>query len=81
MLRLAEFALLLAPLAAFIAWRLLDASGGPSNFVLVSAAVAVCLIAAALFWLVDSEGLRRGTAYVPATLQDGRIVPGHAASP
>jgi hypothetical protein len=81
MLRLAEFALLLAPLAAFIAWRLLDSSGGPSNFVLFSAAVAVCVIAAALFWLVDTEGLRRGTDYVPATLHDGRIVPGHAASP
>ena len=32
MLRLAEFALLLAPLAAFVAWRMLDATGGPSNF-------------------------------------------------
>jgi hypothetical protein len=81
MLRLAEFALLLAPLAAFIAWRLLDARGGPSNVVLVSATVAVCVIAAVLFWLVDTEGLRRGTAYVPATMQDGRIVPGHAAAP
>jgi hypothetical protein len=81
MLRLAEFALLLAPLAAFIAWRLLDASGGPSNFLLFSAAAAVCVIAGVLFWLAYTEGLRRGVEYVPATLQDGRIVPGHAASP
>jgi hypothetical protein len=81
MLRLAEFALLLAPLAAFIAWRLLDRSGGPSNQLLISAAVAVCVIAGVLFWLVRAEGLRRGAAYVPATLQDGRIVPGHAAAP
>ena len=79
MLRLAEFALLLAPLAAFVAWRMLDATGGPSNQLLISAAVAVCVIAGVLFWLVDSEGLRRGKVYVPATLQDGQIVPGHAA--
>jgi hypothetical protein len=79
MLRLAEFALLLAPLAAFIAWRLLAASGGPSNLLLISAAVAVCALAAMLFWLIDTEGLRRGADYVPATLQDGQIVPGHAA--
>jgi peptidoglycan/LPS O-acetylase OafA/YrhL len=80
MLRLAEFALLLAPLAAFLAWRLLDATGGPSNRLLVSAAIAVAVIAAVLFFVVGSEGLRRGSAYVPASLQDGRIVPGHAAS-
>jgi hypothetical protein len=80
MLRLAEFALILAPFAAFLAWRLLDASGGPSNVVLATAFVAVCIIAGVLFWVVDSEGLRQGAAYVPATLQDGRIVPGHAAA-
>ncbi len=81
MLRVAEFALLLAPLAAFMAWRMLDATGGPSNFLLGSAVVAVLLLAGALFWLTDTEGLRRGTAYVPATFQDGRVVPGHAAPP
>jgi hypothetical protein len=80
MLRVVEFALLLAPLAAFLAWRFLSASGGPSNLLLASVAVAVFLLAGALFWLIGSEGLRHGAAYVPATLQDGRIVPGHAAS-
>jgi Na+/H+-dicarboxylate symporter len=80
MLRLVEFGLLLAPLAAFVAWRMLAASGGPSNALLISAALTICVLAAMLFWLVDTEGLRRGVDYVPATLQDGRIVPGHAAS-
>ncbi len=79
MLRLVEIALLLAPLAAVVAWRLLDATGGPSNRMLVAAALAVCVLAGALLWTVDTEGLRRGVAYVPATLQDGRVVPGHAA--
>ncbi len=79
MLRLAEFALLLAPLAAFMAWRLLDATGGPSNRLLVCAALAVLVLAGTLLWLTRTEGLRRGVDYVPATLQDGRIVPGHAA--
>ena len=79
MLRLAEVALLLAPLAAFVVWRLLGAAGGPSKLLVASVAVAICLLAAALIWLVGTEGLRRGATYVPATLQDGRIVPGHAA--
>jgi hypothetical protein len=78
MLRLAEFALLLAPLAAFIAWRMLDATGGPSNLLLGSTAIAVCVLAGLLLWLTGTEGLRRGVVYVPATLQDGQIVPGHA---
>jgi hypothetical protein len=79
MLRFAEVALLLAPLAAFLAWRLLDATGGPSNQLLISAAVAICVLAVILFWLVDTEGLRRGAVYVPAALEDGRVVQGHAA--
>ena len=79
MLRVAEFALLLAPLAAFVMWRVLDASGGPSNLLLVSAAITVCVLAAILVWLADSERLPRGDAYVPATLQNGQIVPGHGA--
>jgi len=80
MLRLAEIALLLAPLAAFVAWRVSIASGGPSNLLLALAAIALCVLVATLIWLVDTEGLRRGAPYVPATVQDGRIVPGHAAS-
>jgi hypothetical protein len=80
MLRLAEFALLLAPFAAFVAWRMLDATGGPSNLMLAAAGVALLLIAGMLFWLVDTEGLRNAP-YVPAALQDGRIVPGHAGTP
>jgi hypothetical protein len=81
MLRGLEILLLLAPVAAFVAWRLLSASGGPSNRLLASALVGVCVLAGMLAWLVDSEGLRRGAAYVPASLQDGRIVPGHAGAP
>jgi hypothetical protein len=79
MLRLAEIALLLAPFAAFALWRLLASGGGPTPALVGAAAGALVLIAAALFWLTSHNALGPGEAYVPAQMQNGRIVPGHAA--
>jgi hypothetical protein len=78
MLRVVEVGLLLAPFVAFVVWRVFDSSGGPSNLVLGLAALGVLVLAAGLFLLVGTEGLRRGQVYVPATVKDGQIVPGHA---
>lgn len=78
-MRLAELLLFLAPFAAFIAWRLSAGSGGPSRPLLIGAACALALLAGTLAWLSQRHALPPGTAYVPAELQDGRIVPGHAA--
>jgi hypothetical protein len=77
--RLTELLLFLAPFAAFIAWRLTAGSGGPSRPVLIGAACVLVVLAATLVWLSRQNALPPGTAYVPAELQDGRIVPGHAA--
>ncbi len=80
MLRLLEIALFLAPFAAFAAWRL--GGGGAPSPVLVGAALAVMLVlAASLLWFGSFDTLGPGQSYVPAHLEDGRVVPGHAARP
>ncbi|MBS0561599.1 MAG: hypothetical protein JSR21_16240 [Proteobacteria bacterium] len=79
MLRFAEILLLLAPFAAYAAWRMMDTRGGPSMPVLLGAAIAFALLIAVLLWTIGTEGLHRGQEYVPARLENGRIVPGHAA--
>ncbi len=76
-LRLTELFLFLTPFAAFIAWRLTAGSGGPSRPVLIGAACVLAILAAMLVWLRQERTLPPGTVYVPAQLQDGRIVPGH----
>jgi len=73
--------LFLAPFAIFIAWRLSLGSGGPSRWLLISAACALTLLAGILVWLRQEDALPPGAAYAPAALQDGQIVPGHAAPP
>jgi hypothetical protein len=79
MLRLIEVALFLTPFAAFLAWRLTSAGGGPSpTFVAVTAGCVIVLLVG-LLWYGGAGSLGRGQTYVPARLEDGRIVPGHAA--
>ena len=77
MLRLAELALLLAPLAALVAWRVLAAVGGPSPAMLGIAAASLLLLAAGLLWLVVAEHHSRSGIYIPAHVEGGHIVPGH----
>jgi hypothetical protein len=77
-LRLTELLLLLAPFAAFIAWRLSLGAGGPSRLMLIVAACVLALLGGVLVWLSREGAVPPGAAYVPAELQDGRIVPGRA---
>jgi hypothetical protein len=46
-----------------------------------AAAVAVAVIAAGLMWFAAHDTLGPGSRYVPARVQNGEIVPGHAAPP
>ncbi len=69
----------MTPFAAFIAWRLSVGIGGPPISLLIGFACALALLAGLLVWMSQERVLPPGTTYVPAQLQDGRIVPGHAA--
>ncbi|MBV8398835.1 MAG: hypothetical protein JOZ58_18700 [Acetobacteraceae bacterium] len=80
MLRFAELALFLAPFAAYLVWYLTASRGGPSPGLLAISAGALVILAAALIWFAMQEKLGPGQVYVPAQLQGGRIIPGHAAA-
>lgn len=76
-MRFVELALFLAPFVVFAAWRLATPMGRPSPRFIAASAALVALLLAALLWFHREGALPAGTAYVPSTLQDGRIVPGH----
>lgn len=79
--RLIEIILFLLPFAAFALWRATAGAGGPSVTTLAAAAAGLMLLAAALIWFGYEDSLDRGQVYVPAQLENGRILPGHAAPP
>lgn len=76
--RIIEIVLFLAPFMGFAAWRLLFPSPTPPMWLLGGMAGFVLLMLAALVWLRQQDAVDAGHLYVPATLQDGRIIPGHA---
>jgi hypothetical protein len=80
MLRLSELALFLSPLLLFFVWRFAVARGIPSPAVVAVAAGALLALLGGLLWFSTNRALPPGAAYVPAQLQDGRIVPGHAGT-
>lgn len=79
MLRLLEVLVFLAPLAAYVLWRVTLARGeGPPPRVLLGILAGLLLFGAVLVWFgLRGERLAPGERYVPAELRDGRIVPGH----
>ena len=80
MIRAAELALFLAPIAAYVLWRVTAARGqaGPSPRVLSAILVGLLIFGGGLAWFGVHERLPAGARYVPAQLRDGRVVPGHA---
>jgi hypothetical protein len=75
MLRFAEFGLFLVPFALYVAWRVL---GARASFRLVCIAAAMlALMLGAVVWYGLDTGLGPGATYVPAHIENGRIVPGH----
>lgn len=77
-MRFAEIALLALPFVVFVAWRLLAPTAGPPKVLVVAVTATVMIMAALLlgFWYEEAEPPDRG--YVPAQLQDGRVVPERA---
>ncbi len=81
MTRVLEVALLLAPLAAYLLWRGLVARGAanPSRNTLLVLVAALLLLGGGLVWMSLSERHSGSTRYVPAQMENGRIIPGHGA--
>lgn len=65
------------PFVVFVAWRLLAPSAGPPRVLVIAVTAAVVAMAGLLLMLWYEEAEPPGTAYVPARLEDGRIVPSH----
>jgi Family of unknown function (DUF6111) len=79
MLRLTEIAMFVSPFLLFGAWRFAVARGIPSTAMVAVAAGVLMVMFGVLLWFSQEGALRRDVSYVPAQLQDGRIVPGHGA--
>ena len=79
MLRAADAALLLAPLAILALYIMTARRGGPSRRAVAGLLALVVVCAAVLAWYALHERLPPGSRYVPAQLRDGQVVPGHGA--
>jgi hypothetical protein len=78
-MRYVEIALFLTPFVIFALWRLASPAAGPPMRVVAASAALLVMLIAALLWFHQQGAVPSGSAYVPATLQDGRIVPAHGA--
>lgn len=76
-MRLPELLLLLTPFIAFLAWRITLRLGAPPRTVVLATSAVVVLAVLLLVWLGRENTLPPHTAYVPAQLQNGRVIPGH----
>lgn len=80
-MRLLEVGLFLVPFVAFGAWWLLATGRGPSPATVLITALGLLFVAGLLIWFGEHATLGPGQDYVPAHIEDGRIVPGHAGAP
>ena len=78
MIRLAELAIFLAPILAFILWRAAIARGldGPPPRQLALIFASLMVVAVLLIVFAERDRLPPGQ-YVPAQLVNGQIVPPH----
>ena len=79
---LTELLLFLAPFAIYAAFLfatragVLDPKSWPMRHVLSLAIVAVLLVIGSFVYLAHFSGAPVGTSYVPAHMENGRLVPG-----
>ena len=77
-MRLIEIALFLSPFVAFAVLRLVIPKGGLPAWVLPVFAGAVVVMLGLLLYLRSLDAGDADEAYVPARLENGQVVPGHA---
>jgi hypothetical protein len=79
---LIEFALFLAPFAAYAAYvwfakgEMLEQEHWPLRVVAILAGVALVLVVGCFLAIVHFSGAPIGSTYVPAHLEDGKLIPG-----
>jgi hypothetical protein len=76
-LRFAEIALLATPIVVFVAWRLLAPAAGPPTILVIAVTGTVVAMGGLLLLLRYQDAAPPGAGYVPAQLEDGRILPSH----
>jgi hypothetical protein len=79
--RLIEIMLFLTPFVGFAVWRFVVPSERPPVWLVGGAACFVVLMLISLAWLRAHDASDANQIYVPAQFRDGRIEPGHAATP
>jgi hypothetical protein len=79
--RIIEIMLFLTPFLGLATWRLLFPSPSPPLWLVGGLAGFVLLMLGSLLWMHQQDAADRRQAYVPATLRDGRVLPGHPAAP
>lgn len=77
MLRAIDLGMFLAPAALFVAWLALGRVA-TARFALAAALIVIGLGAFAAYYGIE-RSIPGGDRYVPARLDNGRIVPGHGA--
>lgn len=80
MIRAVELSLFLLPFAIFFGWRRFVVTGRvPTRNALLVLVAGLIVLGAGLAWSGLRERHKEGTQYIPAQMQDGRIVQGHEA--
>jgi hypothetical protein len=77
-MRLIEIVLFLSPFAAFALLRLLRPAERVPGWLVAAFAVSVAVMLILLLLLHQLDAGDADQAYVPARLEGGRVVPGHA---
>ena len=80
MIRAVELSLFLLPFVIYFGWRRYVATGRvPTRNALLVLLAGLLALGGGLTWSGLHERHKEGSQYIPAQLQDGRIVPGHGA--
>lgn len=81
MARIFEIVLFLGPFVVFAVWLRLNPSGTLSRSMIVFVFAFLALMGGGLVWLRLEEAMPPNAHYLPARMQDGRIVPPVAVPP
>lgn len=79
-MRFVELAMLALPFVVFVAWRLLAPTASPPRVLVIAVVGTVATMAVVLLLLWYKEAAPPTALYVPAQLENGRIVPSQVES-